>query len=243
MSDALGDALQKLSRTDYVTPALSSVPVLPPIVTATETLNSDAGTQSLTTPAPAVCEPACELQPAIPVGEVGSTRTFAETSVTAEPVTDSSSAPDTEEVPAPAPAHLTSRFAFVREHRKVLSAAVVVVCALAIWRDVNPPSAPGSTDAASEEGEDLDAFLSQFEEPSDTRPEPAEPQNPTDAPLMIPSSPGGQEAPAFEGNSSHATASYPDDNAGDLTPAPESAERPATNSRPVRFTGRIQPAR
>ncbi len=140
--------------------------------------------------------------------------------------------------------------AAIREHRHMVAALVIGVCGMTLWKDTHSPVrdslAAGDDPAAS-----VDAFLDDFEAADRaTLPEPAEPTaaDPnSDAPLLIPSTltsanPTGADNTGRPSTTS-VSASYPDQDPFPATTSGAADSQPVSKSRPLRFTGRIQPAR
>lgn len=134
----------------------------------------------------------------------------------------------------------------VREHRHMVAALVIAVCGMALWKDTHSNTSPLVT-SAEDSSINMDSLLDDFEaveRPS--LPDPAEPMNAdadSDAPLMIPSSLTSSPSEGREGALAPVTAAYPDQDAPTFRSNQASESQPVQKSRPLRFTGRIQPAR
>lgn len=134
----------------------------------------------------------------------------------------------------------------VREHRHMVAALVIAVCGMALWKDTHSNTAPSVT-SADDSSINMDSLLDDFEaveRPS--LPDPAEPMNAdadSDAPLLIPSSLTSSPSQQREEASAPVTATYPDQEAPTFPSAQPAETQPVQKSRPLRFTGRIQPAR
>jgi len=134
----------------------------------------------------------------------------------------------------------------VKEHRHMVAALVIAVCGMALWKDTHSNTSPLVT-SAEDSSINMDSLLDDFEaveRPS--LPDPAEPMNAdadSDAPLLIPSSLTSSPSEEREGASAPVTAAYPDQDAPTFPSNQASESQPVQKSRPLRFTGRIQPAR
>lgn len=134
----------------------------------------------------------------------------------------------------------------VKEHRHMVAALVIAVCGMALWKDTHSNTSPLVT-SAEDSSINMDSLLDDFEaveRPS--LPDPAEPMNAdadSDAPLLIPSSLTSSPSEGREGASAPVTAAYPDQDAPTFPSNQASESQPVQKSRPLRFTGRIQPAR
>lgn len=140
--------------------------------------------------------------------------------------------------------------AAIREHRHMVAALVIGVCGMTLWKDTHstPKDALASGDdpAAS-----VDAFLDDFEAADRASlGDPAEPASVdpnSDAPLLIPSTltttdPEGAEG-SGQAQASSVSASYPDQDPFPANTSGSVESQPTPKVRPLRFTGRIQPAR
>ncbi|MFO0979524.1 MAG: hypothetical protein U0996_24175 [Planctomycetaceae bacterium] len=140
--------------------------------------------------------------------------------------------------------------AAIREHRHMVAALVIGVCGMTLWRDTHSP-VRDSLAAGDDPVTSVDAFLDDFEAADRASlPEPAEPaaaDPDSDAPLLIPSTLTSANPEGTDGtgrpSTSSVPASYPDQDPFPATTSGAADSQAAPKSRPLRFTGRIQPAR
>jgi len=140
--------------------------------------------------------------------------------------------------------------AAIREHRHMVAALVIGVCGMTLWKDTHSTPkdvlASGDDPAAS-----VDAFLDDFEAADRASlGDPAEPASAdpvSDAPLLIPSTLTTTDPEGTEGSgrasANSVSASYPDQDPFPANTSGSVESQPTPKVRPLRFTGRIQPAR
>lgn len=243
-------------------PALSTVetplpvpPVIPstdvPVVSASLPVAcSNSAEPCCESPAPAIQSTPVAVAAELPIARVMPSETAAAAETTsAAPVVSASEALTTGSASSQV-TRLQLLTAAIREHRHMVAALVIGVCGMTLWKDTHstPKDALASGDdpAAS-----VDAFLDDFEAADRTSlPDPAEPaaaDPDSDAPLLIPSSltSTNPEGTAGSGrpSASSVSASYPDQDPFPANTSGTAESQPAPKVRPLRFTGRIQPAR